>query len=116
MTLSKTPAAPSTRPAEKITTEVAAPRLTVKPQTMRAAHCRDGHYMNIVPVKLPNGRLLWDADAVDALIAGRTVKADPEKIDEHVARKAAADESKIPAHIRAKSEAKAKRLTAGEAA
>jgi len=61
---------PSTRPAEKISTEVAAPRLAVKPQTMRAGFCRHGHYMNMVPVKLPNGRLLWDAAAVDRLTSG----------------------------------------------
>jgi hypothetical protein len=60
------------------------------------------------------GRLLWPADEVAALIAGRPVKADPEKIDEHFARKAA-DASKVLPHIRAKTEAKAKRL-AGEVA
>jgi len=62
--------AASIRPAAKLSTEVAAPRLAVKPQTMRAGFCRHGHYMNMVPVKLPNGRLLWDAAAVEALTAG----------------------------------------------
>ena len=62
--------APSIRPAAKLSTEVAAPRLAVKPQTMRAGFCRHGHYMGMVPVKLPNGRLLWDAAAVDALTSG----------------------------------------------
>ena len=66
--------APSIRPAAKISTEVAAPRLAVKPQTMRAGFCRQGHYMNMVPVKLPNGRLLWDAAAVEALTSGEVRK------------------------------------------
>jgi hypothetical protein len=66
----KTQTAPSIRPAAKLSTEVAAPRLAVKPQTMRAGFCRHGHYMNMVPVKLPNGRLLWDAAAVEALTSG----------------------------------------------
>lgn len=65
---------PGIRPAEKLSTEAAAPRLAVKPQTMRAGFCRHGHYMSMVPVKLPNGRLLWDAAAVDALIAGEAGK------------------------------------------
>lgn len=107
--------APSARPAVKISTEVAAPRLSAKPQTMRAALCREGHYLGMVPVKLPNGRLLWDQDEVDALIAGRAVKADPEKICEHFTRKAA-EAPMVPAHIRAKTEAKAKRLSFGNAA
>jgi len=66
----KTQTVPSIAPAAKLSTEVAAPRLAVKPQTMRAGFCRHGHYMNMVPVKLPNGRLLWDAAAVEALTAG----------------------------------------------
>mgnify|MGYP001259622734 CR=1 FL=1 len=127
--------APSTRPAAKISaltaqrnnapiaarnysTEELACGLKVGQQTARAAYCRDGHYLGVVPIKCANRLLLWPADEVDALIAGRTLKADAEKIDEHFARKAA-DASKVLAHIRAKAEAKAKRLaavTAGEVA
>jgi hypothetical protein len=97
--------------ARNFSTEEFAAQLKVKPQTIRAGYCRDGHYLDVVPIKLSNRRLLWPADEVDALIAGRTVKADPEKIDEHFARKTA-DASKVLPHIRAKSEAKAKRLAA----
>ncbi|HRD87383.1 MAG TPA: hypothetical protein PK752_03855 [Accumulibacter sp.] len=68
--MKNTHTAPSTRPAAKLSTEVAAQRLAVKPQTMRAGFCRLGHYLNMVPVKLPNGRLLWDAAAVEALTSG----------------------------------------------
>jgi len=104
--------------ARNFSTEEFAAQLKVKPQTIRAGYCRDGVYFGVVPIKLPNRRLLWPADEVAALIAGRPVKADPEKIDEHFARKAA-DASKVLPHIRAKAEAKAKRLaavTAGEVA
>jgi len=71
--------------------------------------------MGLVPTKMPNGRLLWDEAEADALLSGHPVKADPEKIDEHFARKTA-DASKRPAHIVRKTEAKAARLTAGEVA
>lgn len=104
--------------ARNFSTEEFAAQLKVKPQTIRAAYCRDGVYLGVAPIKLPNRRLLWSADEVAALIAGRPVKADAEKIDEHFARKAA-DASKVLPHIRAKAEAKAKRLaavTAGEVA
>lgn len=45
------------------TTEELARRLGLRPQTLRAALCRNGHYFGLRPVKLPNGRLLWPADA-----------------------------------------------------
>lgn len=62
--------APSTRPAAKITTEEMASLLRIVPQTARAALCRNGHYLGLKPVKLPNGKLLWDAAAVERLTAG----------------------------------------------
>lgn len=120
MTLSKTPPAPSTRPAAKFTTEEAAERMRNRPQTWRAAYCRNGHYLGILPTKGANNRLLWPAAEVDALVAGRPAKTpDATDIDKHLARKAA-EASKRPAHIvRKAEEAKAKRLaalTAGEVA
>ena len=51
-------------------TEEAAAVLKVKPQTLRAALCRDGQYMGLRPSKLPNRFLLWDASAVEALLNG----------------------------------------------
>jgi len=54
----------------KITTEELAASLGVEPQTPRASLCRNGHYMGMRPVKLPNGRLLWDAAELDALLSG----------------------------------------------
>lgn len=38
--------------------------------SLATALYRNGHYCGITPVKLPNGRLLWPADEVDALAAG----------------------------------------------
>lgn len=51
-------------------TEVLAGHLQIKPQTVRAALCRDGHYFGLRPIKLPNRRLLWPADQVTALLSG----------------------------------------------
>lgn len=54
----------------KLDTLEAAERLRIKPQTMRRALCLNGHVMGLKPTKLPNGRLLWDAGAIDALLNG----------------------------------------------
>lgn len=40
----------------------------VLPESVRAAVYRKGSYYGIIPVKGPNGRLLWPADAVDRLL------------------------------------------------
>lgn len=62
-----------TRPRNLDTAEAAAV-LRVKPQTLRRCLCMQGHYLGIVPLKLPNGRLLWPADALDRLTAPRKVE------------------------------------------
>jgi hypothetical protein len=54
-------------------TEELAELLLVKPQTIRAALCREGSYYGLMPVKLPNRRLIWSADAVNAMLAGKTL-------------------------------------------
>ena len=51
-------------------TEEAAAVLKVKPQTMRAAVCRDGSYFGVRPQKARNRFLVWDAAAIDALLNG----------------------------------------------
>jgi hypothetical protein len=51
-------------------TEEAAAVLKVKPQTLRAAVCRDGSYFGLRPQKARNRFLMWDAAAVDALLNG----------------------------------------------
>ncbi|MEF8709513.1 MAG: hypothetical protein V5B38_11775 [Candidatus Accumulibacter propinquus] len=57
-----------------LTTDEFAEWLRVKSQTIRAALCRDGHYLGLRPVKLPNRRLLWDAAAVERLISGEVAQ------------------------------------------
>lgn len=57
-----------------ISTEELASQLRLKPQSLRAALCRDGHYFGLRPRKLPNGRLLWPADAVERLTSLREVE------------------------------------------
>jgi hypothetical protein len=56
--------------ARTLSTEQAAAALHIRPQTLRAALCRDGHYFGIRPVKLPNRMLAWPADAIDRLLNG----------------------------------------------
>lgn len=56
--------------AKTYTTEQAANEFHVRPQTLRAALCRDGHYCGIRPIKSPNRFLLWPAEAIDRLTAG----------------------------------------------
>jgi len=84
----KTPAAPSGRPAakffaealarlqdqvvsRKLTTEELANFLRIKPQTVRAGLCRNSHYLGLKPLKLCNGKLLWDAAEVERLLSGK---------------------------------------------
>lgn len=50
-----------------IPTSVAARMLGVKPPTLRHGLCTQGHYLGLVPVKLPSGRLLWNVPAIRAL-------------------------------------------------
>lgn len=95
--------------ARNFSTEEFATQLKVQPQTIRAGYCRDGHYLNLRPIKLLNRRLLWPAAEVDALIAGRTVKTPAaDDIAAHHARKAS-NPAKLPAHIARKVAAKAQR-------
>jgi hypothetical protein len=54
----------------RLSTEEVAAALKVRPQTVRAGLCRAGHYLGLRPARLPNGRLIWDASAVDALLSG----------------------------------------------
>jgi hypothetical protein len=107
-------AASGVRPAAKLRTEALAAKFGAQPQTPRASYCRHGHWMGLIPTKLPNGRLLWDESEADALLAGRpAVTPDAAHVEEHLARKAAESGKRVLPHIRAKVEAKAARL-AGE--
>ena len=55
---------------KNLSTEEIAAILRVVPQTIRASLCRKGHYCGLKPLKLPTGKLLWDASAVEALLSG----------------------------------------------
>lgn len=54
----------------RLSTEALAAVLGIKPQTLHSALWRNGHYYGIAPVKLPNRRLLWPADAAARIMAG----------------------------------------------
>ena len=66
--------AASARFAVKLSTEELASVLRIVPQTVRAGLCRNGHYLGIRPVKLPNGKLLWDAAEVERLVSGEVTR------------------------------------------
>lgn len=51
-------------------TDEAAAVLKIRPQTLRAAVCRDGAYFGVRPQKARNRFLVWNAAAVDALLNG----------------------------------------------
>ena len=57
-----------------ITTAELAAVLRVKPQTVRAGFCRDGHYVGLRPLKLPSRRLYWNATEVLVLLSGTGVQ------------------------------------------
>ena len=57
----------------RYSTDEAAAILKVKPQTLRAALCRDGSYFGVRPKKARNRFLVWDAAAIDALVNGGAI-------------------------------------------
>jgi hypothetical protein len=52
-----------------LTTADAAKLLGIKPQTLRAALSRKGHYFGVRPQHLPNGRLFWPEDEMRGLFS-----------------------------------------------
>lgn len=54
-------------------TEEAAAVLKIKPQTLRAALCRDGAYQGVRPLKARNRFLIWPAAEIEALLGGEGV-------------------------------------------
>lgn len=59
--------------ARTLSTEQAAAALHVRPQTLRSALCRDGHYAGVRPRKLPSRFLAWPAEEIDRLTAGEAL-------------------------------------------
>jgi hypothetical protein len=52
------------------TTEEFAGRLNLRPQSVRAALCREGSYYGVKPLKAANGRLLWPTELLKKLTGG----------------------------------------------
>ena len=67
MTVQQLTATQTRRP---ITTEELAALLSIRPQSIRKRFYQTGAYFSLRPVKLPNGRLMWPADALDKLAEG----------------------------------------------
>jgi hypothetical protein len=63
-----------TETVKRLSTEEAAALLKVKPQTMRAGFCRDGHYLSAKPTKSANRFLLWNAADIERLAAGEVTQ------------------------------------------
>jgi hypothetical protein len=63
--------APASHPPRGYTTNQTAAVFGVVPHTLRVSCSQNGHYLGVRPVKLPNRRLLWPADQVDALVTGQ---------------------------------------------
>lgn len=61
--------------ARTLSTEQAAAALHIKPQTLRAAHCRDGHYFGVRPVKLSSRMLAWPTDDIERLLNGEEAES-----------------------------------------
>ena len=51
-----------TQPTEQLATA-----LGIKASSIRTRLCKTGSYFGLKPRKLPNGRLLWPANALDQL-------------------------------------------------
>jgi hypothetical protein len=50
-----------------ISTDELAALLSIRPQSIRKRLCQTGGYFSLRPLKLPNGRLMWPADAIEQL-------------------------------------------------
>ncbi len=62
---------PEVSPSTKFySTEEFAEKLRIKANTIRRGLCVNGHYMNVIPLKLSNRRLVWPAGPADQLLQG----------------------------------------------
>ncbi|QDW50031.1 DNA-binding protein [Burkholderia sp. KBS0801] len=61
----------ATQANRPLTTEELAALLSIRPQSIRKRYCQTGAYFTVRPVKLPNGRLMWPADAIEKLVGGQ---------------------------------------------
>lgn len=63
-----------TEAVKRLSTTEAAALLKIKPQTLRAALCRDGNYLGARPLKSANRFLLWNAADIERLAAGEVLQ------------------------------------------
>jgi hypothetical protein len=57
------------------TTEQLADFAHCKSNSIRSRLCLTGSFYGIKPIKLPSGRLLWPAAAVEALVSGKGIQS-----------------------------------------
>lgn len=53
---------------QHLTTDELAERLHVRPQSIRKRYSQTGAYFSVRPVKMPNRRLMWPANAIEQLM------------------------------------------------
>lgn len=56
-----------------LTTDAMATAVGVLPQSVRKRYSETGTYFGLKPVKLPNRRLMWDAEAVEMFLRGEVI-------------------------------------------
>lgn len=54
--------------SNSLTTAQFSAQIGIKPESIRVRLCQTGSYFGVTPRKLPNGRLLWPADAAEQLL------------------------------------------------
>ena len=57
----------------RLTTEQVAHVFGIEPQTVRKRWSQTGSYFGLTPIKLPNRRLMWSADAVAKFLRGEAL-------------------------------------------
>jgi len=55
---------------DHVSTEELAAILAIEPQSILKSHSKDGSYLGIRPIKLPNRRLMWPVTGVKILLSG----------------------------------------------
>lgn len=60
-----------TIPQRGLSTHELANLLNMSPASLRVRLCTHGSYFDLVPTKLPNGRLQWPADSLQRLTGGQ---------------------------------------------
>lgn len=66
----ETSAGATPAPRQKLTTVELAKLTKSQPKSIRVSLCKRGHFLGLRPVKLPNGRLLWDAGEAYRIVSG----------------------------------------------